>query len=149
MLAVLFIKEYSMKEKIYQVAIDTHKFYDEVSMKLVAGIITITGAAFFINEKTKLSEGTDTILFVVVALITLGLLVKYRNCAYYANVARNVAAHNEISEELIGVSQALGNKELYPQMHKPKKIRLNIHGAVHFLWFVCFSGLFFAAYTVS
>ena len=137
-----------MKELMYQVAIDTHKFYDEVSMKLVAGIITITGAAFFINEKTSLSTGTDAVLFIVVALITLGLLIKYRNCAYYANVARNVAAHNEISDEPIGVSQALGNKSTYPDMHKPKKIRLNIYGAVHFVWLSCFVGLFYAAYLV-
>ncbi len=139
-----------MKEKLYQVAIDTHKFYDEISMKLIAGIITITGATFFINEKTSLVGNAQSILFIVVAFITFGLLLKYRRSAYYANVARNVAAYNETNEQPIGVSHVFGNPEQYPDMHKPKRLGLfNIYGAVHFVWFTCFAGLCFAAYIVS
>ena len=137
-----------MKEKIYQVAIDTHKFYDEVSMKIVVGIISITGAAFFIKDKISLHA--SSVLFVV-ALIIMALLFMYRNCAYYANVARNVAAYNETNEDLIGVSHVLVNKEKYKelQLHKGKKIRINIYGTVHFIWFVCFLGLLFSACTSS
>ena len=139
-------RELEMRDKLYQTAIDTHKFYDEVSMKLVAGIITITGAAFFINQKNDFSLGTESILFVVIALITSGLLLKYRQCAYFAGVARNVAAYNEISEDPIGVSHVLGNKDKYLSMHKAKKMELNIYGAVHYIWAACFLGLLFAAY---
>jgi hypothetical protein len=46
----------------------------------------------------------------------------YRNCAYYANVSRNVAAYNEMHEDFIGVSHVLGNKNKYQEMHKKRKL---------------------------
>ena len=138
-----------MKEKMYQVAIDTHKFYDEVSMKLVAGIIVVTGAAFLISDKTSLTGNMASAFFLVVALITLGLLIKFKKTSYYAGVARNVSAEIEENGTLIGISTVYKNPKKHTKFHVKKVIGYNIYGAVHFVWAACFFGLVLSAYFVN
>lgn len=121
----------------YKAAIDTHKFYDTISTSLIAGQITVSGAAFYLYKEIK---GTliETFPFIGAALCVVILLLIYRHCAYYANVARNVAAAiEEGNPDCLGVSHAL-QKNIFPAQKSWKK---GIYGKNHLLTLLLVAGL--------
>lgn len=127
----------------YKAALEAHKHYDTVSIAIVGGQLAISGASFFIYEKI---EGTpvDYLPFVITALCILILLSLYRHCAYFANVARNVAADLEQGKEIPGVSVAFKTNS-HPAN---KSWRRGIYGKVHFLSFILVAGLVASAVVV-
>ena len=125
-----------MKEEKYKVAIDTHKFYDTISMSIVGGMITVTGASFLLYDKIQNNQFAY-LLFIITIIVIFGLLVIYRKSAYYANVARNVSADLEINENLnIGISDVLKNlnKNEYQKYKAVKSMFKGIYGAIHLIF---------------
>ncbi len=133
-----------MDAEKYRVAIETHKFYDTISNYIVGGQIAITGASFFIYEKIK-GTVVDYLIFMLTGICVLIILLIYRHCARYANVARNVAADLEEDKITHGVSVAYktGSHEAN------KKWNRGIYGQIHFLTITIISGLIAAAILVA
>lgn len=128
----------------YKAAIETHKFYDTVSNSIVVGQITICGAAFYLFKEIK-----DTPIayypFIGAALCIGMLLLIYRKCAYYANVARNVAADIEADKPTAGVSLAFKTNS-HPASKSWNK---GIYGTIHLLSAILMLGLLASAIRIA
>ena len=133
-----------MNSEKYKAAIEMHKFYDTVSTSIVVGQITMTGVAFYIYKEIK-GTPIDYYPFVGVTLCVVVLLLMYRHCAYYANVARNVAVDLELGTTTTGVSHALKNNT-HPATQSWKK---GIYGKVHILTAILVIGLISSALRVA
>ena len=133
-----------MNTEKYKAAIETHKFYDTVSNSIVVGQITMSGAAFYLFKEIK---GTPIAAypFVGAALCIAALTIIYRRCAYYANVARNVAADLEAEIPTTGISFALKTNS-HPVT---KSWRKGIYGAIHLLAAILIIGLLVTAIKVT
>ena len=129
-----------METEKYNTAIGTHKFYDTVSNSIVVGQLSISGAAFYLYKEIK-GTSIDYFPFVGAALCIAVLLMIYRDCAHYANVARNVAADLEEGKITYGVSVAFKTNS-----HPAKKCwRRGIYGKIHLLTAVLIIGLLVSA----
>lgn len=124
-----------MKNEKYKAAIETHKFYDTISQALIVGMISVAGVPYFSYDKDKIALFGTIPFWGTIGILSI-LLIIYRHCAYYANVARNVAIEieesksDEESKKIIGVSHAL-KKNTHPA---DKSIFRGIYGTVHLLY---------------
>lgn len=133
-----------MEVEKYKVAIETHKFYDTVSNSIVVGQLSISGAAFYLYKEIQ-GTSINYFPFVGAAFCVAVLLFIYRDCARYANVARNVAADLEDGKITHGVSVAFKTNS-HPAI---KCWRKGIYGKIHLLSFMLILGLVVSAAKVS
>lgn len=131
-----------MKEEMYKAAIETHKFYDSISITLVGGLITVSGAIIYLLEKISTPYQKIGILVVGILVVSFLLLI-YRKCAYYANVARNVSASIEDNSCNVGVSIVLKelDKAEYEKYRAKKSMFKGIYGLVHGIWITLVGGM--------
>jgi len=133
-----------MEVEKYKVAIETHRFYDTISNSIIVGQLSISGAAFYLYKEIQ-GTSIDYFPFVGAALCVVVLLFIYRDCAHYANAARNVAADLEEKKITHGVSVAFKTRS-HPAI---KCWRTGIYGKVHLLTFLLFLGLTVSAIRVT
>ncbi|MEX0964400.1 MAG: hypothetical protein WDZ52_10235 [Pseudohongiellaceae bacterium] len=124
-----------MNSDTYRAAIETHRFYDTISISIVGGMITLSGATIYLLD--KIEHRLDKMGTIIVSVAVLLLLLRiYRFSAYYANVARNVAAKIEGDETNIGISTVLKKVRTdnnFAEYRADKKWYRGIYGSVHFL----------------
>ena len=127
-----------MKAEKYKASIETHRFYDSISMTIVGGLVTVSGATAYLLEKIPSSNYSLKIgvLFASIFILFM-LLCIYKKTSFYANVARNVSSKIEKNECDSGVATILKHlKEEEFREYRPDKSvwRCNsIYSIVHAL----------------